>query len=285
MGDPNEALWSKYFEASLAGAMVDGESSVEINVDAARRSADKALAAHCERWPQDRVVYTRDEVGGMQIELLRRVQQFVDRTALDHAYDDLKRSGRLDAAAVLSAFVRIVHEETNPRRESMRYELPNIGVGAPFLVPERVEDRHADREETDRAQLSFVEALRTCLEALVWCGGSGDFATGAGAADGWDKIALPAIENARRVLGWPERPRDVRSVADFKDAKKRIESSVLGARDEKADHAYASLLAAAREVVAAYDDPRGLEPDKSENKMSRMRIAIDALTKLCEESP
>jgi hypothetical protein len=164
MGDPNESVWERCFLSALVGR---GGDTV-----AARLDADKALAAIIERWPRDRIVYTRDELDGLQLELLRRVQMFVNGSVEGRAGGDLKRAGRYDAANVLSAFIRFVHSELDASRsrDNMRYEVPNVRSGIPFPLPEREEDHIIDgtkwisREVHERALQKTIDDTISGME-------------------------------------------------------------------------------------------------------------------------
>lgn len=46
----------------------------------------------------------------------------------------------------------------------------------------------------------MATALRDALDALVWCGGSGDFAPGGKARRGWVRCVLPILVRHGRAL-------------------------------------------------------------------------------------
>lgn len=310
MSDPNEQEWKQCFFAALAGKGGDA--------DAARLAADKALATIVERWPRDRVVYTRDQVTTMQLELLTRVRQFVSHAAM--SVDDLKREGRYDAASAVVAFVQFTHAEfhetTSPDR--MRYEIPRIELGRPLLWPKREQDRlDNDSAYMLRAihERALAEAVRNavpyqpdvvttekyekeislrdvvigdCVRALDWCSRSPEFVPGGTRASAWKRVVLPAINAGRFVLGLDSLTAN--AYTHLSETAENAPTERGGATlafigigtDPRAptvvDGPCAGLLDAAREAVAAYNDPNGLNASGGK---ARMAAAMEALAKVC----
>ncbi len=46
---------------------------------------------------------------------------------------------------------------------------------------------------------AFEEVLDEYIEALIWCGGSNDFAIGGQARTGWEKDVVPLISSIEHV--------------------------------------------------------------------------------------
>jgi hypothetical protein len=56
----------------------------------------------------------------------------------------------------------------------------------------KVNKREANRE--------LLQAAKSALDALIWCGGSDDFCEGGKAYVGWENLAQPAIDRLQNVL-------------------------------------------------------------------------------------
>jgi hypothetical protein len=46
----------------------------------------------------------------------------------------------------------------------------------------------------------LLQAAKSALDALIWCGGSDDFCEGGKAYVGWENLAQPAIDRLQNVL-------------------------------------------------------------------------------------
>ena len=54
-------------------------------------------------------------------------------------------------------------------------------------------------------QKKATELLKRCEEALLWCGGSGDFNEGGVAYVGWERMVRPVLEELRALRAKGER--------------------------------------------------------------------------------